>query len=276
MSLKNTKVGFIGCGNLAQAILKSVLVNNIMSKDQFAFTNRSEAKANKIKSDFGISSYDSNDELIDSSDIVIIAVKPQDFLEAVEPFVSNFRPEQIVVSLAAGVDFKSLQALVTTTPRLVRVMTNTPASVSKGVVGYYHSREDGPLDSTIEYIFGSLGRVYPLKDEDEFAAFTVAVCSGVGFIFEIMSYWSEWMEQYGISRLAAENMILDTFKGTVLLAEQNSDMSLTQLQDKVVSKKGVTQAGLDAMNEMELERLFRVSFEKAVMRDKELAKFISP
>ena len=60
------------------------------------------------------------------------------------------------------------------------------------------------------------------------------------------------------------------------LAEQNDSLSLTDLRSKVVSKKGVTQAGLTSMNEMELDRIFRVSFEKAVMRDKELEKFVSP
>ena len=173
-------------------------------------------------------------------------------------------------------DYLTLKSIITTSSRLVRVMTNTPASVSNGVVGYYHSREDGALDATVESLFSSIGQVFSLKNEDEFSAFTVAVCSGVGFVFEIMSYWADWLEQYGIARDSAEKMVLDTFKGTVLLAEKNSEISLTQLQSKVVSKKGVTQAGLDAMNEMELERIIRLSFEKAVLRDKELAKFVSP
>jgi len=71
-------------------------------------------------------------------------------------------------------------------------------------------------------------------------------------------------------------MIRDTFKGAVRLSENSEELSLTDLQSKVVSKKGVTQAGLTSMNEMELDRVFRVSFEKAIMRDKELEKFIIP
>ncbi len=275
-TLSKLNIGFIGCGNLAQSILKSILSNNILSPSQVFFTNRSENKLKKVKSEFGVGSFAGNDELIDHSDIVIIAVKPQDFMEAIEPYVANFREDQIVISLAAGVPFTTLKSLVTTSTRLVRVMTNTAASVSQGVVGFYHARDDEALDATIEQLFSSIGEVYALQNEDEFAAFTVAVCSGIGFVFEVMTYWAEWLEQYGISKEISEKMIKDTFKGAVSLLEKNKNLELTDLQSKVVSKKGVTQAGLTSMHELELDRVFRVSFEKAVMRDKELEKFVTP
>ena len=275
-ALNKYKIGFIGFGNLAQSILKSLLNSDTVSPKQVSFTNRSDGKAAQIKSDYGISHFSGNDELIDESDIVIIAVKPQDFMEAIEPYVANFREDQIVISLAAGVSFTTLKSLITTSTRLVRVMTNTAASVSAGAVGFYHPRDDEALDATMDLLFNSIGEVYRLADEDEFAAFTVGVCSGIGFVFEIMTYWSEWLEQYGIDKSTADQMIRNTFKGAVKLAEQNDGLSLTDLQSKVVSKKGVTQAGLTSMNEMELDRIFRVSFEKAVMRDKELEKFVSP
>lgn len=275
-ALNKYKIGFIGFGNLAQSILKSLLDSKTVEPKQIAFTNRSEGKSARIVSDFGINYFSGNDELIDDVDIVIIAVKPQDFMEAIEPFVANFREDQIVISLAAGVSFTTLKSIITTSTRLVRVMTNTAASVSAGAVGFYHPRDDEALDATVDLLFKSIGEVYALKDEDEFAAFTVGVCSGIGFVFEIMTYWSEWLEQYGIDKDSAEKMIIDTFRGAVKLSEQSGDLSLTDLQSKVVSKKGVTQAGLTSMNEMELDRIFRVSFEKAIMRDKELEKFVSP
>ena len=104
----------------------------------------------------------------------------------------------------------------------------------------------------------------------------VGVCSGVGFVYEIMIYWVEWLEQYGIDRADAQAMILDTFHGTTLLAKNSPNLPLSDLQAKVVSKKGVTQAGLEAFNEYELERVLRVSFEKALLRNKELEKYVGP
>jgi len=185
-ALNKYKIGFIGFGNLAQSILKSLLNSNTVIPNQISFTNRSESKSAKIVTDFGINYIPGNDELIDEVDIVIIAVKPQDFMEAVEPFVSNFREDQIVISLAAGVSFDTLKSIITTSTRLVRVMTNTAASVSAGAVGFYHPRDDDALDATIDLLFESIGEVYELKDEEEFAAFTVGVCSGIGFVFEII------------------------------------------------------------------------------------------
>ncbi len=273
--LKNYKVGFIGCGNLAQSILQSVLTNKVLSPGQIYFTNRSEAKKEKIIKEFQINYSQGNDELIEECDIVVVAVKPQDFYAAVEPYVANFTESHVVISLAAGINFNQLSSLFSTTKQIVRVMTNTASSVSTGVLGYLHNQNTDVLDSIIQNLFSNLGDVYKLNNEDEMGAFTVATSSGVGFAFEIMTYWTEWLEEYGIDKSLAEKMIVQTFLGASKLAN-SSDQNLTELQKQVVSKKGVTQAGLDSMCEMELDRVFRVSFEKAVMRDKELGKQFSP
>lgn len=273
--LNKHKIGFIGCGNLAQSILSSLLTHKVVKPDNIYFTNRSKVKADKIINDYSINYIIGNDELIDLCDVVIIAVKPQDFFQGIEPYVANFRENQIVISLAAGIGYTELCSLISTTNQIVRVMTNTAASVSSGVVGYIHSLESKNLDSLVETLFTSIGDVYKLSNEEEFSAFTVATSSGIGFVFEIMTYWAEWLEQYGIPKDVAERMITQTLIGATQLSKLNK-VSLTDLQNKVVSKKGVTLAGLESMREMELDRLFRVSFEKAVMRDKELGETISP
>ena len=117
-----------------------------------------------------------------------------------------------------------------------------------------------------------MGHVVSLEEGEEFSAFMVAASSGTGFIFELMQYWQDWIQEHGIAEEEAKKIITETFIGTALLAAEEKEMTFHQLTDKVASKKGVTAAGLSSMRELELEGILRMSFNKAVMRDHELGK----
>ena len=85
-----------------------------------------------------------------------------------------------------------------------------------------------------------------------------------------MMYWQEWLEEHGFSSEEARKITVETFLGGALLASQQEETSIEDLQRQVVSKKGVTHAGLESMRELEVERALRYSFEKAVLRDRSL------
>jgi pyrroline-5-carboxylate reductase len=111
-----------------------------------------------------------------------------------------------------------------------------------------------------------------MEDEDQFEAFTVSAASGTGFVYELMMYWQDWIEERGFEPEVARKMVVQTFLGAALLAEQSGNTPLEELQSKVTSKKGITAAGLQSMRELEIERALRYSFEKAALRNRELAK----
>ena len=87
-----------------------------------------------------------------------------------------------------------------------------------------------------------------------------------------MLYWQEWLEEHGFASHVARKMTVETFLGAALLASENKDAPIDDLLSKVASKKGITQAGLESMRELEIERALRYSFEKAALRNQELAK----
>lgn len=272
--LQSRKVGFIGTGNMAQAIMKGLLENGKMKPQNIAGSNRSPGKIQKLSDQFGISHKSTNEAVIEFSDIVVIGVKPQDFVAAIEPVASLFNPGQIVISLAAGIKMDSIKRLLPQA-RVVRLMPNTPALIGRGVIGYLSDEKDSTLATLIEDLFAPLGYVLRTEDEDQFAALTVSCASGTGFIFEMMMYWQEWMEEHGFNPEVARRMTVETFVGASLLASQNKDIQIEELQARVTSKKGVTYAGLSSMRELEIERALRISFEKAAMRDTEMAKDFS-
>lgn len=265
------KIGFIGVGNMAQAILKGLIDSKVVSHKSIFATNRSEGKLQKTSEFFSINALSSNEELIDQADVVILAMKPQDLSAAIDPIASTFRPGQIVISLAAGVTLRTLEKKLPDC-RIVRVMPNTPALINKGVTGYLTSQKDAGLETLVEDLFSPLGSVIKVDDESQLEALMVSCSSGIGFVYEMMMYMQDWVEERGFEPEVARKMIVDTFLGASLLAHQSGNTQLEELQQKVTSKKGVTAAGLQSMRELEIERTLRYSLEKAALRNQELAK----
>jgi pyrroline-5-carboxylate reductase len=265
------KVGFIGAGNMAQAIIKGLVESKIIAAKNIHVFNRSPGKLQKLSEAYGVTVCANNEEVVERCELVILAVKPQDLFAAVEPLTSVFNPKQMVVSLAAGI---TNQTLTKKLPgcRIARVMPNTPALIKRGVIGYLQNVEDPGLSSLIEDLFSPLGIVLKTEDESQFEALMVGCSSGTGFVFEFMCYFQEWIEERGFDPLTAKRMVIETFAGASLLASASPEVSLEDLQQKVTSKKGVTAAGLQSMRELEVERLLRYSLEKAALRNQELAK----
>ena len=267
------KVGFIGFGNLAHSLAKGWIEKGVLAKEQIFASNRSQGKLAKAKSDLGIQTFGTNEEVIDTCDVLILSMKPQDLRDAVEPLVSSFRPEQLVISLAAGIYLRDLEKKAPHA-RWAKVLTNTPVSVHHGVVGYLVSQPDQAREILIEDLFSPLGRVFSMDNEEQMEALLVSCSSGTGFVMELMMYFQDWIEERGISPEVARAMVVETFLGSALLASQAAKVPLDELQSRVVSKKGTTAAGLESMTDTELERGLRISFEKAALRNQELSRLV--
>ena len=265
-------IGFLGCGNMSIAIIKALIDSQTVRPEEVWASNRSSRKLDNAVEQFGIQRADSNDELLEKSDIVVISVKPQDLYEALEPICSQFEPDHIVISVAAGVQLAALQKILYKTSNLIRIMPNTPVRIQQGVIGVCTGPKADYLGPLVENIFKELGAVIRVEEGDGFEAITVGAGSGIGFVFELMLYWQEWLEEHGITGEVAKEMTVQTFLGAAHLASESKTITLEELQRKVVSKKGVTAAGLQSMRELEIERLLRYSFEKAVLRDRALGQ----
>lgn len=271
-TLKTRRFGFLGTGNMNQAILRGLLESGTLSPAQVGASNRSAGKLQKVTESFGIQSFKTNEELIEKSDVIILGVKPQDLVQALEPIASTFHAGHTVMSLAVGMSLRELKRLLPEAGALARVMPNSPINVTKGVIGYCVGAKNPEAAHLIEELFAPLGVVVPVEEGEPFEALTVACSSGVGFVFELMEYWQEWLEEHDFDPDQARKMTIQTFLGASLLANLDPTLPVEELRNKVVSKKGVTAAGLDSMRELEIERALRYSFEKAVLRDRELGK----
>jgi pyrroline-5-carboxylate reductase len=260
---------------MGQAIMRALVESQTLDPQNVFATNRSAGKLLKVQESYGVQPLNTNEELVDACDVVFLCVKPQDLVEVIEPIASSFQEHHVVLSLAAGFSLKSLRKLLPDVKGLARVMPNTPASIRRAVVGYCLAPGAEAYQGVVEDLLQPIGQVVPTSEGESFEALTVSCGSGTGFVLELMQYWQEWIEEHGFDSPTARKMVIETFLGAALMAEQVPQMRFSELQDRVISKKGVTAAGLQSMRELEIERALRYSFEKAVLRDQELSQTTS-
>lgn len=270
--LKSLKIGFIGAGNMTQALIKGMVESKTVKPENILVSNRTPGKLIKLSELFKVETREHNELVVEEADVIILAMKPQDLPKALEGFANQIRENQIVVSLAAGINFESLNRQIPE-GRLVRLMPNTPSIIGRGVIGFICEESgDDYVKSLVEDLFASLGVVLEVDGEDQFDALMVSCSSGTGFVFEMMMYWQDWIEEHGFTEEISKQMTIETFLGASLLAAQSAGVDIEELQSRVTSKKGVTAAGLNSMRELEIERALRLSFEKAALRSQEISR----
>lgn len=272
---EHLKIGFIGAGSMTSTLLRRLfLTQTILPKNTWV-SSRSPGKPLRFKEQWPeLNIATTNEEVIDHCQVVFLAMKPQDFLMGIEPIATLFGKEQIVISLLAGVPLDSLEKTLTE-PRLIRIMPNTPAVLGKGIVSYcLNHTDDTGAQSIVEELLSPLGHVIQVDEGDMFDTLLVSTSSGIGFVYELMSYWQEWIEERGFSKDIARQLTVETFLGATLLATEEPQVSFEDLQARVASKKGITAAGLDSMRELEIERTLRLSFERAWIRNQEMIKSV--
>jgi pyrroline-5-carboxylate reductase len=270
--LKSMKIGFVGAGNMTQALIKGLIDSKEFKTDNILVSNRTPGKLLKLSEQYQVQTRSHNQEIINDCDVIVLAVKPQDLVGAMEGLTGLFRDNQTIISLAAGISFNQLQKLIPA-GRLVRLMPNTPSLIGRGIIGYMsRTKNDDFISDLIQDLFGSLGSVIKVETEDQFDALMISCSSGTGFVFELMMYWQDWIEERGFAPEVARQMTIETFVGASLLAAQSNGTEIEELQSRVTSKKGVTAAGLQSLRELEVERAVRISFEKAAMRSDEISR----
>ncbi len=264
------KFGFIGAGQMAQSTIEA-LVNKLQISPKSIFvTNKSSTKAQSLADQYGVQFVGSTDELLDQATWIFLAMKPQDFEEALTGFVKAFDENHVVLSFCAGISLEILKNYLPTAKNFVRVMPSLGTRFGIGMLPYVWSSEKRNLETTIEDVLSVLGTPVLATESETFEAAMVGCSSGLGFIYELMGIWKDWLEERGFDPELAHNMVVQTFKTAAVVAEKSTDASFEGLQNKVASKKGVTAEGLKALREMEVDRVLRVSFEKALLRDEAL------
>ena len=268
--LRLTKMGFVGCGSIAQSLIRGYLEHSDIPKENLLISGRNFKKTQRISEKFKVQMSLDKEELLEKASVIFLCVKPNDAEEAIQSLKVHCQAHHSILSLMAGISFKRLQKWGLKGKRLVRFMPNTSVSVGEGFLPFCSLNNQASLNSFVEELLSPLGEVLILEEEALLSPATVGSSSGLAFVLEIMQYWLEWLQGEGFTYEQSKTLVVKTFLGAGKLCDQRANKSFSDLQKKITSPKGVTSVGLRAMRELELERVLRLSFEKTRLKIKEL------
>ena len=272
MKLDKIKIGFLGAGRMATALAKGftaelVPAERICGFDPFAESLR---QFRAVVGD-AVDVSDTSTKCLEAADIISLAVKPQVMKSALENLSSSLRPEQLVVSIAAGTTVKSLEEWLPAKQRVIRVMPNTPCLIGQGACGVssgtYATAEDS---AAVCELLSTVGIVEQLP-EKLLDAVTGLSGSGPAYVFQIIEALSDGGVKVGLPRATATRLAAQTLAGAALMLLETGDHPGV-LKDAVTSPGVTTIAGLMKLEEGGLRAALMNAVESATNRSIELGR----
>lgn len=271
MSIKGQKVGFVGAGNMGEALIKGVLAANLVPPEAIHVTDVRLDRLRELDRQYGIQVAPDNTALVQHADIVVLAVKPQIMNGVLKEIAAAVTRQKLLISIAAGVSTAAMRAALGKDARLIRVMPNTPALVLEGVTAIAKAEglEPGDLDTAGE-LFSAVGRVVTLG-EDALDAVTGLSGSGPAYVALVVESLADGGVKMGLDRLTAMTLATQTVLGTARLLLETG-MHPGALKDMVSSPGGTSIAGIAALEEGGVRTTFITAVERATLRSRELGR----
>jgi len=272
--MKDATIGFIGGGNMARSLIGGLVADG-MPADSIRVADPNEERRTLLKETFGVQAVDGNTALVEASDVVVLAVKPQVLAEVcreiAEP-VSGKKP--LVVSIAAGIRIDALERWLGSEAAIVRSMPNTPALVGSGATAMVaNANADDAQRELAEAILRSVGLTLWLDDEAQMDAVTAVSGSGPAYFFLVMEALQEAGEKLGLPDETARLLTLETAFGAAKMALESED-SAAGLRRRVTSPGGTTEKAIGVLEQRDLRGAFAEALEAARDRSRELAEML--
>lgn len=261
-------IAFIGGGNMAQALIGGLLAQGLPAT-RVTVSEPVESIRN-VLADTGIQLTDNNLAAIEQADIVVLAVKPQVIASVLQPLVGKIK-NQLLISIAAGVNVSTLSRLLDGHERIVRAMPNTPALIQAGATGLFANPAVGDQDRIqAAKVLGAAGLVIWVDEEKKLDAVTAVSGSGPAYFFYLMEAMIQAGKDLGLDERTATTLTLQTALGAAQMAV-TSEQGPTQLRKNVTSPNGTTQAAIETLDSHQVSLFIQQALAAASKRSEELA-----
>ncbi len=262
------KIGFVGAGNMGQAVIKGLIKSGFAQKDLVAITKSADS-SKKIASEFNI--YASNKiEDIKDCEVVFIGVKPQNINEVLPEIKKSLQNNALLISMAVGVKTESIEKIFENKVKVIRAMPNTPALVGKGVTGLAKGKNATENDLDVaKKLFLGVGKVV-VVEENLIDVVAAASGSGPAYYFYVTEAITQAAIDLGLSKDVAQVLVNNTFIGAAHLFE-NSNEDVSDLRNKVTSPKGTTLAALENLDKNNFKEIWKQALTAAIKRASEIS-----
>jgi pyrroline-5-carboxylate reductase len=254
-------LGFLGAGNMGEAMIRGLLSAKLRSPDQVVVYDTAPGRGEELRRRFGVSAARSVDDLLRSCDTVVVAVKPQVLSSVLAGISRDAARGKTFVSIVAGAKIAFFEKALGEGARIVRTMPNTPAQVGMGSTGiYFPPVVDGAIRQEVLALFSSFGTVAEVPREELLDAVTALSGSGPAYAFLFIEALADGAVRAGMGRAEASLLAASTLEGAARMVRETGKHP-AELKDMVMSPGGTTAAGVAA-----LERgAFRATVMEAVL-----------
>jgi pyrroline-5-carboxylate reductase len=268
--MRAEKVGFIGAGNLAEAMIRGIITSGYVDPGQIVISDVNQKRLMHLHQTLGPTCAWSNADNAAQADIVFLAVKPAQVQAVAAEIRQALRPGQFVVSVAAGTSVQRIQEALGDAPRLCRIMPNLSTGVRKSTIGLYAdpalgTEELGPVLS----LLSQLGKVFRIEDESLMAVITALSGSAPAYYVMMADALVNYGVAQGLPPELATDMILGTMEGSAAWA-LGARVPLDELWRRVVTPGGTTEAGMSYYQERSFIEIFVEGLSRSVRRAREL------
>ncbi len=267
--LDTTRIAFVGAGNMARSLVGGLIASGYAPSDICA-SDPSIEQRNVIEA-LGVATFAENDPAIEGADVIVAAVKPQVMAGALAS-LTNRNESQLLISIAAGVPIRSLEAWTSGEQPIVRCMPNTPALLGVGVTALYaNTSVTSDQLATAQHILEAAGKVLWVTDETQLDAVTAVSASGPAYFFYLMEAMVAAGVELGLERETAMFLTLETAYGAACMA-RDGDPSPEILRRNVTSPGGTTERALSILNDTDVSGSIKQALAGAARRAQELAE----
>jgi pyrroline-5-carboxylate reductase len=264
------KVTIIGCGNMGLVYARSFLRYNIVSYSELLLAEKNELRRDDLRSMNLGEVVLADDPKISESELIILAVKPQDFPELAPKIKALLNPNIIVLSIITGITITQLEKYLSH-PTIIRAMPNSPVEVGMGMTGFSaHESVSMSQVRKVENLLATTGRTAYFENENLLNAVTALSGSGPAYFYYILRAMIDAGKQMGMDETTATTLVKQTMLGAFHLVN-NADKSFDELIKTVASKGGTTEAALKIFEERGLHKAIVDGIVRAEERGKELA-----
>ena len=237
------KIAIIGCGNMGMAFAKSFLQYNLVKKENLFLIEKSAERAQTLRNEKSGVVVETIGADLSHCDLLILAVKPQDFASVSQALATVILPQQLVLSIMAGIPINTIQARLSHR-LIIRAMPNTPAMLGMGITGFSAAKDVSFSQLLkVENLINATGRSVFLEDESMLDAVTALSGSGPAYFYYLVKAMIEAGQRMGFEESMATQLVKQTMLGSFHLIN-NADQSLDELIKAVASKGGTTEAAL--------------------------------
>lgn len=272
--LSNKKIAFLGAGSMAESMISGMLSARKVPHHQITVSNRTNLdRLRQLENTYKINGVTKENLCIEQYDIIVLAMKPKDARTSLQSIKDKLQPNQLILSVLAGVTTTFMEQNLPTGQQVIRVMPNTSCMIRESATaissGKYTTNQNMDF---VAVLLQSIGKVFVIP-EDKMDIFTGIAGSGPAYFYYLMEFMEKEAIKGGLPGDFSREIIAQTILGASKMVI-SQDETPTVLREKVTSPNGTTAAGLEALNTYGGGLAIAHAIQKAATRSKEISKQI--